>query len=85
MFITYDSDADAVYVTLQAPEREITETREIDLYRYVDYDEDERVVGVEFLGVSRGIDLRGEPEAERVAEALATLPRVAGWVLPASS
>jgi uncharacterized protein YuzE len=77
VFITYDSDADALYVQLRPPQDGVVETDEIDIYRYVDYDEQGQIIGVEFLGVSRGIDLTDVPEAQRVAEAIRTLPVVA--------
>jgi hypothetical protein len=40
----------------------------------VDYDESDEVVGVEFLAIQQeGLDLRGIPEADRIADALETL------------
>ncbi len=83
MFISYDTDADAVYVKLRTDIAHSAETREIDWQRYVDYDEQGQLIGVEFLGVSRGINLTGVPEAEHVAEAIRTLPGVAAWLIEA--
>ena len=57
-------------------------TRELDSYRFARYDKDDRLLGVDFLGVNtRGIDLRGVPEAERIAAGLEELRRTLGLVL----
>lgn len=77
MFISYDSQADAVYIQFDSTAALSTDTREIDMWRYVDYDETGEVIGVEFLRVSHGIDLTGMPEAEQVAAAIRSLPGVA--------
>ncbi len=77
MFVTYDSEADALYVQLLSSDESVFDTGEIDLFRYVDYTEDGRVIGVEFLGVSRGIYLADVPEAQQVADAIRSLPAVA--------
>jgi uncharacterized protein YuzE len=70
--VRYDSEADALYVTLRdAPH---SRTDEIDCRRLVDYDDQGHVIGVEFLVVSKGIDLEDVPEAERIAEALRMVP-----------
>jgi uncharacterized protein YuzE len=82
VYISYDSDADAVYVQLrQTDDGGEIETDEIDIYRYVDYDEQGQIIGIELLGVSRGIDLAGVPEAQRVAEAIRSLPKVAALLI----
>lgn len=74
MHVEYDSESDAIYVTLRQPDGSV-ETEFIDDARYVDYDAAGNVVGVELLGVSQGIDLEGLPEAEKIAEALNAVPR----------
>ena len=81
LFVTYDSEADALYVQLLSTEDGVFGTDDIDYLRYVDYDEGGHVIGVEFLGVSRGIDLTGVPEAARVAEAIRSLPKVAALLI----
>jgi hypothetical protein len=43
----------------------------------VDYDADGQVVGVEFLDVSRGVDINGLPEPDKLAEAVRSLPQLA--------
>lgn len=73
MNIRYDSDVDALYIKLREPVGKIVDTDFIDVARYVDYDEQDNVVGIEILDVTMGIDLSGLPEAERVAEALRLL------------
>ena len=81
MFISYDSEADAVYVKLRSDVEHSADTREIDMWRYADYDEHGELIGVEFLRASHGIPLLGVPAAEAVGEAIRTLPTVASFVI----
>ena len=74
--IRYDPEADAVYAKLREAEGRVT-TQQIDDVRLVDYDESGAVVGVELLFVSGGVDLRGLPEAERIAEAMRSFSQLA--------
>lgn len=60
-----------------AQETDIHHTDELDAQRIVDLDQHGRVIGVEFLEASLGIDLQGTPEAERTAEAIRSLPQLA--------
>jgi uncharacterized protein YuzE len=60
----YDQEADVLYVTLL--DDAVDETRELDDLRLVDYTSDGRVVGIEFVSPSAGIDLRGVPFADTV-------------------
>lgn len=73
MQVTYDEDADAIYVELKKHDL-VAHTREIDSNRMVDYDDAGDVVGVEFLSISSGINLEGVPSADRVAQALRAIP-----------
>jgi hypothetical protein len=46
-------------------------SRELDFFRTLEYDENDEVVGVTFLGVNeRAIDLDGVPRADEIAEAI---------------
>jgi uncharacterized protein YuzE len=74
--VEYDSEADAIYITFREPQGAV-ETEFIDDARYVDYDERGNVVGIELLGISQGIDLKGLPNADAVARALNAIPRPA--------
>ena len=62
--ISYSEESDAVYIQLS--DEPIVHTRVIDDARIVDYDKDGQVVGVELLGASAGLDLRGLPEHDRL-------------------
>ena len=64
--VTYDTDADALYVRLRegASARQAT----LDDARIIDYSEDGAVLGVEFLGASDGVDLDDVPFAPTVAK-----------------
>lgn len=76
VYIRYDPDADAVYAELRPAGGRIR-TREIDDRRFVDVDEGGAAVGVELLFVSRGVDLDGLPESDRIAAALRSFPGIA--------
>lgn len=55
----YSKRADAVYAYLTSGQ--VKRTQAIDARRNIDYDAAGAVVGVEFLGVSGGVDLRDIP------------------------
>jgi uncharacterized protein YuzE len=69
--ITYSEESDAVYIKLS--NSEVARTEVIDDARFVDYDSQGQVVGVELLGASAGLDLRGLPEQDRLREAVMVL------------
>ena len=56
MRITYDSEADAVYVYLSENAKHL-ETRQVDSDIYLDFDTSGRLSGVEVLGASKRLDL----------------------------
>ena len=62
--ISYSPESNAVYI--QLTDAEVMHTKVIDDLRIVDYDADWNVVGVELLGASAGLDLRGLPERDRL-------------------
>ena len=68
MYLTYDEQADAVYV--QFARSSVTRTEELSDSVAVDYDADGQAVGVEFLDVSEGIDLDQVPRRAEVAKLL---------------
>ncbi len=76
MLVTYDPEADAVDVKLCEASGPIRSKR-LDEQRIIDYDGEGNVVAVEFLFVSKGIDLDGVPEADRIAAALRSFPTLA--------
>jgi len=64
--VTYDPEADAVYVRLiDSP---VDQTRPLDDLRLIDYSADGAVVGVEFLEASEGIDLSDVPHSHKIDE-----------------
>ena len=66
--IVRDRKADAIYVRLRPGKAHRTEP--LDDARTVDFGADGRPIGVEFLAVSRGVDLDGVPESEAIAALL---------------
>ena len=58
-YATYSQSADVVYVYLT--EAEVASTRTLDDRRLIDHAADGRVVGIEFLEVSGGVDLTDVP------------------------
>jgi len=69
MRIDYDPKADTVYVKLREGAEVYGE--DIDSNRGVDYDAEDRPVGVEFLNVSGGVDVADLPEQKELARLLA--------------
>lgn len=63
-FAEYHEEADVLYVTLL--DAEVDDTVELDDMRMIDYSADRRVVGVEFVSPSAGIDLTDVPFAKVV-------------------
>lgn len=74
MFLEYDADADAIYVRLSDKERASTTSLGDD--RHVDVAGDGTSIGVEFLNVSRGINLGGVPEMKAIARLLESVRAV---------
>ena len=62
--VTHSPNADALYVCLS--DAEVERTRSLGDWRNVDLAADGSVVGVEFLGVSGGVDLNGVPERHQI-------------------
>jgi uncharacterized protein YuzE len=60
----YDPDADAIYVYLS--EGDVERSKTLDDLRIIDYSADRKVIGVEFIGVSGGIDLSDLPHQGKV-------------------
>ncbi|MCA9825137.1 MAG: DUF2283 domain-containing protein [Dehalococcoidia bacterium] len=60
----YDAEADVLYVTLA--DGDVEETVELDDLRLIDYGSDGRIVGVEFISPSAGIDLHEVPFANAI-------------------
>jgi uncharacterized protein YuzE len=67
----YTPSADALY--LRYGEGDYCFTAEIAEGRYLDYSTDGRVLGVEVLDASQGVELEGLPFADEVARALGEL------------
>ena len=67
-FAEYDEEADVLYVTLL--DEDVADTEELGDLRMVDYTADRRVVGVEFVSPSAGIDLADVPFAAVVEEVI---------------
>ncbi len=72
--VRYDPSRQLLYVRLKESRGAIVNTKDFGRDRYVDYDEDGEVVGIEFLALRQdGLDLDGLPEADRVAEAIESI------------
>lgn len=74
--LEYDPQADAIYVWLAPPGTASKRTEALDDARAVDYDDNGHPIGVEFLSVSRGIELDAVPDAAAIAALLARLPDI---------
>ncbi len=69
--LTYSEEGDIVYIRIS--DKEVAHTKTIDDLRIVDYDADWNIVGVELIGASDGMDLRGLPEQARIQAAASVL------------
>jgi uncharacterized protein YuzE len=73
MMLKYDQDADAAYVSVSGPIPDGAVGRSEDVSRGdqyergIDYDAEGRILGYEFLNVSRGVDLSGLPHRGELA------------------
>lgn len=77
MMLTYDPEADAMYVSfVRRHDGDVARTIELGDDRQADYGEDGTLLGVEFLGVSAGLNLDGVPREDDIRRIVAGLPRV---------
>lgn len=71
MKLSHDAEADALYLTFS--HEKVTKTRNVAGNRNaaaIDVTADGSVVGIELLGVSKGVDLKGLPRIQEVREVL---------------
>jgi uncharacterized protein YuzE len=77
MLLRYDPEADAAYVYVDGPipDGGVDHTEDVShggqYERGIDYDAGGRILGYEFLNVSRGVDLEGLPHRDELAELVA--------------
>lgn len=75
--VRYDPERQLLYVRLKSPHGPVVTTEDFGGDRYVDYDGDGDVVGIEFLAVAQdGVVLGGLSEADRVEEAIESIQRL---------
>jgi uncharacterized protein YuzE len=70
-YVTYDEDADVLYVGLA--DGEVAETRNLGDLRLVDLAQDGTVLGIEFISASQGVDLDSVPFGPTVAAAIGSM------------
>jgi uncharacterized protein YuzE len=68
MRLEFSATADAAYVYFAPGDHFRTE--HLDDGRNIDYDANGRVLGIEFLGVSQGVELDGLPDAQTLERLL---------------
>lgn len=68
MTFEHDEDADAIYIRLR--ETPYAFGHSLDDDRHIDFGPDEKPIGIEFLGVSHGVNLEDVPEREAIAQLL---------------
>lgn len=66
--VTYDPQADALYVLLS--DLHVKKTATLDDLRNIDYSDDGTVVGVEFIGAKGGVDLSDLPFAPTIEKVI---------------
>jgi uncharacterized protein YuzE len=77
MRLTYDPEADAVYIYLRE-DVPFAFNYNLDDGRNISYGPDEKPIGVELLGVSQGVDLTDLPCRAAIARLLADA-HLPGW------
>ena len=77
MYVTYDDEADVLYVRYRE-EGEYAFSRDHGDGRYVEYDVDGLPMGVELIGASRGVDISGLPDADEIARGIRGLSTLLG-------
>jgi uncharacterized protein YuzE len=68
MKVKYDRQADAMYIYLSS--KPYAYGKELDDERRIDYASDNTPIGVELLCTSKGVNLEGLPNADKIAEAI---------------
>ncbi len=68
MKLKYDQEADAIYVYFSR--KPYAYGKELDDERHIDYALDDTLIGIEFLCVSKGVNLSGLPRAKEIAQLL---------------
>lgn len=64
--VTYDADADILYVRLGSGK--VASTQTLDDLRLIDLSKEGVVIGIEFIDASGGIDLRDVPFRQKVEQ-----------------
>ncbi len=82
MRLGYDHEADAVYVYLRDVPVSFTES--LDHRRGIDDGADEKLIGVELLSVSKGIDVSSLPEQGAIVQLLEGQGLIVGRATSAS-
>lgn len=68
MKVKYDREADAMYIYLSS--KPYAYGKDLDDERRIDYASDNTPMGVELLCTSKGVNLEGLPNADKIAEAI---------------
>jgi uncharacterized protein YuzE len=68
MRLSHDPDADALYIYLR--EAPVAFTESLDHRRNIDYDADQKPIGIEVLNVSKGVNVADLPEHDAVVRVL---------------
>ena len=66
--VLYDEENDVLCVLLA--NHDVARTRALDDLRLVDYDANDKPLGIEFIGASDGLDLTEAPSAEQIQDLL---------------
>ena len=67
----YDPSGPGVFWVRFEFREKISYSRQLDFFRTLDYDDEDEVIGVEFVAPNtQGINLEGVPHADEIAEAI---------------
>jgi len=76
-YVTYDSQADVLYVRFEKAPDNARVSRDLGGDRMVEFGPDGEACGVEFIGASAGVDPTGLPREPEIREALRRVVDVA--------
>ncbi len=68
MEFKHDAEADAIYISLS--NKPYAYGKDLDDERRIDYADDNTLIGVELLNVSKGVNLDSLPHVDEIAEAI---------------
>lgn len=84
MLVEYDPQGDTLTISFEFRER-LGAARLLDIQRMLLFDEQDELVGVQFLAVRKGVDLADIPRADEIIDAVRAFQSATTEFLPAAA